>query len=62
MPVHDNLVHIHTLELNSMYLSDLWLDVTSSALAGLNAFFWFCLNFLMKDQVGCSGNFICTVV
>ena len=61
MPVHDTVVHTHTLELKSLYLANVWLDVTSFALVGLNAFL-FCLSFVMKDQVGSSGTFIGTIV
>ena len=46
-----------SLEAEFLYLSYLGLEVKSSALVGLNAF-WLGLNFPMKDQVSCSGHFI----
>ena len=38
LPVNDNLEHTNTLEHKFLYLSNLCLGVTKSALVGLNAF------------------------
>ena len=54
-------IMLYSLEPKFPYLSYLGLEVTSSALVGLNAFLAR-PNLLIKDQVGCSGNFIGTIV